>query len=99
MALPDDDPYFAGADWRDAEILPAPARWGGGLPDGKLPAVPLQFDADTGKPREWPMRDTIAFWTARLSDLQPGKYDLRCRTIDANGAGAADAPPIPEIGL
>jgi DMSO/TMAO reductase YedYZ molybdopterin-dependent catalytic subunit len=98
VALPANDPHFAGADWRDAEILPAPVRWGGGLPDGKLPAVPLQFDADTGKPREWPMRDTIAFWTARLSILPPGKYDLRCRTIDANGQAQPMPRPFPKSG-
>ena len=97
-ALPANDPNFAGADWRDAEILPAPFRWGGGLPDGKLPAVPLQYDADTGKPREWPMRDTIAFWTARLSNLPPGKYDLRCRTIDANGQAQPMPRPFPKSG-
>ena len=98
MVLPDGDPYFTTAEWHDAEILPAPARWGGGLPDGKLPAVPLQFDGDTGKPREWPMRDTIAFWTARLSDLKPGKYDVRCRTIDANGAAQPMPRPFPKSG-
>jgi DMSO/TMAO reductase YedYZ molybdopterin-dependent catalytic subunit len=90
-ALPANDPNFTRADWHDAEILPAPVRWGGGLPDGKLPAVPLQFDVSTGKPREWPMRDSLAFWRAQLGDLRPGRYDLRCRTIDANGA----AQPMP----
>jgi DMSO/TMAO reductase YedYZ molybdopterin-dependent catalytic subunit len=98
MVLPDDDPYFTTADWHDAEILPAPTRWGSGLPDGKLPAVPLQFDGDTGNPREWPMRDMIAFWTARLSDLKPGKYDLRCRTIDANGVAQPMPRPFPKSG-
>jgi DMSO/TMAO reductase YedYZ molybdopterin-dependent catalytic subunit len=97
-ALPGNEPNFAGADWRDAEILPAPDHWGGGLPDGKLPAVPLQFDANTGKPREWPMRDSIAFWTARLSNLPPGKYDLRCRTIDANGQAQPMPRPFPKSG-
>ena len=97
-ALPVNDPNFTSADWREAEILPAPAHWGGGLPDGKLPAVPLQFDANTGKPREWPMRDSIAFWTARLSGLQPGKYDLRCRTIDANDVAQPLPRPFPKSG-
>jgi DMSO/TMAO reductase YedYZ molybdopterin-dependent catalytic subunit len=90
-ALPKNDPNFTSVDWRDAEIRPAPARWGGGLPNGKFSALPLQFDANTDKPREWPMRDTLAFWTARLASLSPGKYDLRCRTIDANGM----AQPMP----
>ena len=91
-------PTSASADWRDAEILPAPDRWGGGLRDGKLPAAPLQFDAHSGKPREWPMRDSIAFWRARLSGLAPGKYDLRCRTIDANGLAQPLPRPFPKSG-
>jgi DMSO/TMAO reductase YedYZ molybdopterin-dependent catalytic subunit len=97
-ALPADDPNFATAAWRDAEILPAPDRWGGGLPDGKLPATPLQFDAHTGNPHEWPMRDSIAFWRARLSGLAPGKYDLRCRTIDAKGVAQPLPRPFPKSG-
>jgi DMSO/TMAO reductase YedYZ molybdopterin-dependent catalytic subunit len=97
-ALPADDLNFMSADWRDAEILPAPVRWGGGLPDGKLPAMPLQFDTITGKPREWPLRDSIAFWRTRLSGLPPGKYDLRCRTIDANGIAQPLPRPFPKSG-
>jgi len=97
-ALPTNDPDFTGADWRDAEILPAPVRWGGGLPDGKLLGTPLQFDANTGKPREWPMRDSIAFWRAQLRGLAPGKYDVRCRTIVANGAAQPLPRPFPKSG-
>jgi hypothetical protein len=44
------------------------------------------------------MRDTIASWTARLSDLKPGKYDVRCRTIDANGAAQPMPRPFPKSG-
>ena len=97
-ALPANDPNFTSADWRDAEIIPAPDQWGGGLPEGKLAAVPSQFDASTGKPREWPMRDSIAFWRARLGALQSGKYDLRCRTIDANGVAQPMPRPFPKSG-
>jgi DMSO/TMAO reductase YedYZ molybdopterin-dependent catalytic subunit len=96
--LPEHDAYFTGADWRDAEIMPAPSRWGGGLPEGKLPEIPLQFDANTGKPREWPLRGTIAYWTAVLGKLPPGKYDVRCRTIDANGVAQPMPRPFPKSG-
>ena len=56
----------ARADWRDAEILPPPEHWGGGLPDGRLPGTPLQFDPATGAPRQWPLRYTVAHWAAVL---------------------------------
>ncbi|MHC4742313.1 MAG: molybdopterin-dependent oxidoreductase [Planctomycetota bacterium] len=86
-----DDPYFTKADWKDAEILPAPKDWGGGLKGGKLPDVPSQIDAGTGKPKQWPIHYATAHWATLLKVDKPGQYDLRCRTIDANGI----AQPMP----
>jgi DMSO/TMAO reductase YedYZ molybdopterin-dependent catalytic subunit len=90
-ALPEDDPYFTKGNWQDAEILAPPKDWGGDLPGRKLPPIPRQFDLKTGKPKAWPLLNTIAHWVALLTDLKPGRYDLRCRTIDANG----QAQPMP----
>lgn len=87
---PAGDRYFAKAPWADAQVLPPPEKWGEMLPDGKLPDVPSQF-GDDGKPKQWPLRDTLAHWAAILPGLPAGKYDLRCRTIDANGV----AQPMP----
>jgi DMSO/TMAO reductase YedYZ molybdopterin-dependent catalytic subunit len=87
---PPEDPRWAQADWRDAVILPPPSDWGGGLPGGKLPPT-AQTDPATGKPREWPLRHTIAHWAVLLSGLPAGSYDLCCRTIDSNGI----AQPLP----
>jgi len=81
---PAEDPCFSQAAWKDADVLPPPALWGGGLPEGKLPPGVLGFSADTGRPLEWPLRDSIVHWRAVLSDLVPGRYELRCRTIDVN---------------
>ncbi|MEJ2701941.1 MAG: molybdopterin-dependent oxidoreductase [Sedimentisphaerales bacterium] len=89
-ALPQNDPYFGKGQWKDADILPPPEHWGGGLSDGKLPAIPRQFDA-AGKPLRWPIPNTIVHWAALLMAASPGQYDLRCRTIDANGV----AQPMP----
>jgi DMSO/TMAO reductase YedYZ molybdopterin-dependent catalytic subunit len=88
--LPADDPYLATAVWQDAEILPPPSRWNN-LPDGRLPEVPLQFDPTTGQPRQWPLRYTVAHWAVLAPGLAEGKYDVRCRTIDAAG----QAQPLP----
>ena len=89
--LPADDPYLARGDWRDAVILPPPAKWGSDLPDGKLPPVPLQMDPATGRPRVWPIPNTIAHWVALLKGVAPGRYELRCRAVDLNGI----AQPLP----
>ncbi len=91
VPLPPDDPHFTRAPWQDADILPPPEHWGGDLPDGKLPGMPLQFDPVTGAPRQWPLRYTIAHWSAVLDGVAPGRYDLRCRSIDLNGI----AQPMP----
>ena len=88
--LPADDPYLTTVAWQDAEILPPPDRWNN-LPDARLPDIPLQFDSATGQPRQWPLRYTIAHWAALAPALPVGKYDVRCRTIDAAG----HAQPLP----
>jgi DMSO/TMAO reductase YedYZ molybdopterin-dependent catalytic subunit len=97
-ALAEDDPYFTKAEWKDADVLPPPDDWGGGLPDGKLPPVPRQIDTYTGKPHRWPMRGAIIHWAALLTAPRPGKYDLRCRTIDANGIAQPMPRPFPKSG-
>ncbi|NQT11160.1 MAG: molybdopterin-dependent oxidoreductase [Planctomycetes bacterium] len=90
-ALPDDDPYFTKADWKEAELLPPPTDWGGGLAEGKLPPTPRQVDPTTGRPHTWPLRGTLVHWAVLLEDVAPGQYHLRCRTIDASGI----AQPMP----
>jgi len=88
---PQDDPWFTRADWKDADVLPAPEDWGGGLPKGKLPTGTIGVDAASGKPTSWPMRYSIVHWGTLIPGLSAGKYNLRCRTIDANGI----AQPLP----
>jgi DMSO/TMAO reductase YedYZ molybdopterin-dependent catalytic subunit len=93
-----DDSYFAKGDWKDATILPPPRRWGGGLPEGKLPPVPRQIDPATGKPHRWPIPNAIAHWATLVKIERPGEYDLRCRTIDANGVAQPMPRPFPKSG-
>ena len=97
-ALARDDPYLAALNWRDATILPPPKDWGGGLPDGKLPPVPLQFDPATGQPKVWPLRHAIAHWAALVEAPPAGRYDLRCRAVDANGIAQPLPRPLPKSG-
>jgi hypothetical protein len=91
QSWPADDPWFTKADWKDAEVLPAPQRWGGGFPEGKLPEGTIGIDAKSGRPSAWPMRYSIVHWGALVTSIPPGKYDLLCRSIDANG----NAQPLP----
>ena len=84
------DPYFAKAPWIDAEILPPPKKWGGQLPDDKIPSGTLGFD-DAGRPRTWPMRLGKIHWAVLLPGVPAGEYTLRSRTIDDKG----HAQPMP----
>ena len=87
---PKEDPYFTKAPWKDAVILPPPTKWGGELPQGKLPNE-VRFFTEEGKPEHWPMRYTIAHWATVLDDIEPGEYTVYCRTIDDKGI----AQPLP----
>lgn len=86
---PGDDEHFTKAPWLDAQILPLQANWRGAAEPGA--PHPLGFDPETGQPSEWPMRYTRCQWVAKIPGLNPGKYELRCRTIDLAG----NAQPMP----
>lgn len=86
-----DDPYFTTAPWRDMEILAAPEAWGGGLPDDKIPPGTHGFDSQSGRPLAWPMQFCAAHWAGVHPGLSAGKYNFRCRAIDASGI----AQPMP----
>jgi DMSO/TMAO reductase YedYZ molybdopterin-dependent catalytic subunit len=81
----DEDLNLTQGDWVDADILPFSRDWARRLPKDHLARTPLQFDPKTGMPRQWPMRYTMAHWKAVLHGVNPGRYELHCRTIDLNG--------------
>lgn len=96
--LPEGDPYFTQLAWRDARVLAPPQTWGGGLPDdAKLQDV-RGFDAASGRPASWPQRYSLAHWAVLAEPLEAGKYQLRCRTIDANGVAQPLPRPFPKSG-
>ena len=82
--LPAGDRYFAEAPWVDAQILPPPKDWGGGLADNSLLKGTRGFDPQ-GQPLQWPLRLAKVHWAALIPGLPPGKYSLRSRTIDSQG--------------
>ncbi|MBA4066810.1 MAG: hypothetical protein C0501_24500 [Isosphaera sp.] len=95
--LADDDPAWARAEWKPAAIDPPPADWGGGLPDGVLPKDVWGFTRD-GKPREWPLRYSVAHWSLVLRGVAAGRYELRVRTVDRNGFAQPEPRPNPRSG-
>lgn len=94
--LPADDPHFTKAPWQHAELLAAPSQWKN-LPANAVPESTHGFHAD-GRPSEWPMRFALAHWAALLPAVEPGEYELRCRTIDAAGIAQPMPRPFPKSG-
>lgn len=95
--LPADDPYFARGKWEDAVLLGPPQQWGGRFEGGRLPPVPEQLDP-SGRPLRWPLRYTLAHWAFVLKVARPGRYALRCRTIDGRGIAQPMPRPFPKSG-
>jgi hypothetical protein len=97
--LPDDDPAWKTAQWKPCDIDPPPVDWGGALPDGVMPKDVWGFDPADGKPREWPMRYSVALWSVALPAMQPGAYEFRVRAVDRNGFAQPEPRPNPRAGL
>ena len=93
--LADDDPAWKTAVWQPCVIDPPPDDWTPQLPTGISPKELWDFDPQTGKPKYWPLRYTVASWTVTLKDLKPGGYELRVRTVDLNGS--AQPQPRPQL--
>ena len=77
--------------WIDAETLPPPKSWGGGIPGDLIPQPTLGFDTETGQPKSWPLRLAKVHWSVLLPGLPAGEYTLRCRTVDEH----QHAQPMP----
>ncbi len=96
--LADDDPAWRTARWQPCTVQPPPRDLGGLLPRGVLPRDVWGFDPRTGQPREWPMRYSWALWSATLTDLNPGTYEFRARTVDRHGFAQREPRPYPKSG-
>jgi hypothetical protein len=91
--LADNDPAWQKANWQPFDIVPPPDDWSAHLPNGVSSKELWGFDRQTGKPKQWPMRYTVASWTLTLNDMMPGNYELRVRTVDLNGFAQPEPRP------
>jgi hypothetical protein len=96
--LADDDPAWKTAKWLPCQIEPPPRDWGGSLPEGVMPRDVWGFDAGTGRPKDWPLRFSVAHWTATLKDVPAGAYEFRVRAVDLNGYAQPEPRPYPKSG-
>ncbi len=91
------DPAWTTAEWKPATLDPAPKDWAAQLPVGVLPKDIWGFTPE-GKPKEWPMRFSVANWTLKIKGLEAGKYELRVRSVDKNGFAQPDPRDGPRSG-
>jgi DMSO/TMAO reductase YedYZ molybdopterin-dependent catalytic subunit len=97
--LADDDPAWTTAVWHPGELTPPPRNWAGQLPEDVKPNDIWGFDPATGQPKNWPLRFSIASWTATLKGLAPGAYEFRVRTRDLNGLAQPEPRTYQKSGL
>jgi DMSO/TMAO reductase YedYZ molybdopterin-dependent catalytic subunit len=95
--LAEDDAAWQKAKWEPCELAGPPTNWGGSLPQGVMPKDVWGFDA-TGKPKEWPMRFSVAPWSVVLKGLEAGAYEFRVRSVDLNGFAQPEPRPYPKSG-
>ncbi len=93
-----DDPAWQMATWHPCRIEPPPEDWGGSLPEGVRPRDVWGFDPQTGRPKEWPPRFSVAAWSVTLKDLPAGSYEFRVRSVDLNGYAQPEPRPYPKSG-
>jgi DMSO/TMAO reductase YedYZ molybdopterin-dependent catalytic subunit len=91
--LKEDDPAWQSATWQPCVIEPPPANWKSLLPAGISSKELWGFEPETGKPKDWPLRYSLAFWTATLQNLKPGSYELRVRSVDPSGFAQPEPRP------
>jgi DMSO/TMAO reductase YedYZ molybdopterin-dependent catalytic subunit len=95
--LPLGDPAWAEATWSPVAVDPFPNDWKDQLPGGVLPKDIWGFN-EQGRPKEWPLRFSLAPWRLTLEGLKPGTYELRVRTIDRNGFAQPEPRPNHQSG-
>jgi DMSO/TMAO reductase YedYZ molybdopterin-dependent catalytic subunit len=96
--LADDDLAWKSASWQPCNLDRPPEDWTAQLPENVAPKDVWGFDPNSGQPKQWPMRFSIATWTATLKNLKPGAYEFRVRTVDMNGFAQPEPRPYPKSG-
>ena len=95
--LAEEDPAWKTARWKPCTITPPPEDWGGNLPVGVMPKDVWGFQGETGKPKEWPMRFSVAHWTVTLKDLAAGAYEFRAAGRGPERLCPTRAPSLSQI--
>lgn len=95
--LTDDDPELLRGPWKECR-LEEPPDWSSLLPGGVQPRDILGFDRRTGEPTSWPTRYGMCSYEAVIRGLEPGRYEVRARSVDLNGLAQPEPRPAAKTG-
>lgn len=98
VELAEDAPVLLAGPWRECQLHAPPSDWRDALPTGVSSKEVLGFDKSTGQPLSWPLRYSMAAFSAKISGLAPGKYEVRARTVDLNGFAQPEPRAIQKSG-
>jgi DMSO/TMAO reductase YedYZ molybdopterin-dependent catalytic subunit len=96
--LEPDDAAWETAKWQKAVIMAPPEDWTAHFPMGIKPGDVLGFDPQTGQPKQWPLRYSLAPWRVTLRGMAAGAYEFRVRAVDLNGYAQPEPRPYPKSG-
>ncbi len=98
VELAEDDPAILEGPWIECDLEKPPADWGSIFPEGVRAKDVLGFDPHSGQPLTWPLRFSMASYSARLADLAPGHYEVRVRAVDLNDYAQPEPRPYQKSG-
>jgi len=85
-------------NWMPCELEAPPTDWSRILPAGVSSKDVLGFDPKTGAPATWPLRYSMISWFIAITDLKPGQYEFRVRSVDLNGFAQPEPRPLGKAG-
>jgi DMSO/TMAO reductase YedYZ molybdopterin-dependent catalytic subunit len=92
VPLDDDSPELLRGPWLPCELATQP-DWASILPKGVDPKQLHGFDSESGLPLSWPPKYCMCSYSAMIHDLEPGKYEIRARSVDKNGFAQPEPRP------
>ena len=92
-ALPDNDPQLLDAPWVPCTLQAPPGDWEAVLPSGISPEEIFGYDAAT-KAMPWLFRYGYVGFSATISGLAPGEYEIRARAVDVAGNAQPEPRPL-----
>ncbi|MDZ4848457.1 MAG: molybdopterin-dependent oxidoreductase [Pirellulaceae bacterium] len=98
VELAEDDPTILEGPWKECDLEEPPSDWNSVFPDGVDSKNVLGFDSMSGQPLTWPLKFSMASYSATITGLAAGKYEVRTRSVDLNDYAQPEPRPYQKSG-